>query len=335
MANLQPLNWQIPIVDPDRTPTIEFQRAWAALQGATGSIPALDTAAEVSAVLDKLGSTPGSLLRRTAAGWQIITGAQGDLLRRGASDWQTIPYPNDATKYLDGTGAYSGVQTLLNSIGSTRGQVLFRGATNWSVLPPGTAGYVLSTNGAGADPSWVAQTGGGGGGGGAMITPSNLFTSVSVSTNGTATKGMNLFLAENCNIVDIRVPVSGMTIGNQLTGRIYAVTAAGVITSVVASTPPVALTLATQSLTLPFATPVALTPGKYVLGVSWSNAPLGSSALRMYTGASTFPNFANMPIYYDNAFTGCVSLAQIVPAVGNTFTIVNASYYYLATKFTL
>ena len=43
VANLQPLNWQVPLVNPDRTPTSEFQRAWASLQTATGDIPALDT----------------------------------------------------------------------------------------------------------------------------------------------------------------------------------------------------------------------------------------------------------------------------------------------------
>lgn len=44
----------------------------------------------------------------------------------------------------------------LDFLGSTRGQVIFRGASGWQVLSPGTAGYVLQTGGVGADPSWVA-----------------------------------------------------------------------------------------------------------------------------------------------------------------------------------
>lgn len=48
---------------------------------------------------------------------------------------------------------------VLDMIGSTRGQVLYRGASGWSVLAPGTAGYVLQTGGAGADPSWIAVAG--------------------------------------------------------------------------------------------------------------------------------------------------------------------------------
>lgn len=44
--------------------------------------------------------------------------------------------------------------TALDWIGSTRGNVLFRDASKWNVLAPGTNGKVLTTGGAGADPSW-------------------------------------------------------------------------------------------------------------------------------------------------------------------------------------
>ena len=45
---------------------------------------------------------------------------------------------------------------VLDWLGATRGQILYRGASAWTVLAPGTAGQVLVTNGAGADPSWGA-----------------------------------------------------------------------------------------------------------------------------------------------------------------------------------
>jgi hypothetical protein len=45
---------------------------------------------------------------------------------------------------------------LLDWIGSAaRGDILFRGASSWQRLAAGTAGYALTTNGAGADPSWA------------------------------------------------------------------------------------------------------------------------------------------------------------------------------------
>jgi len=45
---------------------------------------------------------------------------------------------------------------LLDWLGSTRGQILYRGASGWTVLAPGTIGNLLQTGGAGSDPSWVA-----------------------------------------------------------------------------------------------------------------------------------------------------------------------------------
>jgi hypothetical protein len=54
---------------------------------------------------------------------------------------------------------------LDGAFGSTQGSILYRSGSGWTVLTPGTSGYVLSTNGATAAPSWVAQSGGGGGGG--------------------------------------------------------------------------------------------------------------------------------------------------------------------------
>lgn len=58
------------------------------------------------------------------------------------------------------------VQEILDSISSTQGTVLFRGAADWQALAPGTSGHFLKTNGAGADPEWAAGGGGGGGSGG-------------------------------------------------------------------------------------------------------------------------------------------------------------------------
>lgn len=53
------------------------------------------------------------------------------------------------------TGQSSGtVSVVLDTIGSTQGQLLYRGANEWNALDPGTADYVLVTNGSNADPVW-------------------------------------------------------------------------------------------------------------------------------------------------------------------------------------
>lgn len=50
------------------------------------------------------------------------------------------------------------------AFGATQGNVLYRGASAWASLGPGTAGQVLTTGGSGANPSWAAATGSGGSG---------------------------------------------------------------------------------------------------------------------------------------------------------------------------
>lgn len=52
---------------------------------------------------------------------------------------------------------------LLDWIGSTRGSVLYRGASGWAIRTPGTAGQVLTSNGANEDPTYEDAAGGGGG----------------------------------------------------------------------------------------------------------------------------------------------------------------------------
>lgn len=53
-------------------------------------------------------------------------------------------------------------QEILDQISTTQGSIIYRNASDWVALAPGTAGYLLETNGAGADPAWVAPTASGG-----------------------------------------------------------------------------------------------------------------------------------------------------------------------------
>lgn len=48
-----------------------------------------------------------------------------------------------------------GLTSVLDMVSSTRGAVLFRGLNGWEALAPGTAGWRLTTNGVGADPTWA------------------------------------------------------------------------------------------------------------------------------------------------------------------------------------
>lgn len=55
------------------------------------------------------------------------------------------------------------VQEILDTLTSTRGALIYRGLLGWTALLPGIAGQVLSTGGAGTDPSWITPSSGGGG----------------------------------------------------------------------------------------------------------------------------------------------------------------------------
>ena len=65
--------------------------------------------------------------------------------------------------YASSTNAVSGesLSALLDSaLGNTQGDILYRGASAWSVLAPGTSGNFLQTQGAAANPQWAAGNAG-------------------------------------------------------------------------------------------------------------------------------------------------------------------------------
>lgn len=142
------LDWNVPIVTPNGSPTDEFQRKWLQQASTNASIPDLTTAAAVSAVIDLLSSVVGSMLVRGATQWQGLSpSANGKVLRdRGAGNtpqWDTL-------------------STIIDLISNTQGAVLYRDAAAWLALPPGTNGQVLTTQGAAANPLWASSASGGG-----------------------------------------------------------------------------------------------------------------------------------------------------------------------------
>lgn len=58
------------------------------------------------------------------------------------------------------TATVAQVSTALDLIGSTRGSLLYRGASGWAQLAPGTSGYALVSGGPGADPTYAATAAG-------------------------------------------------------------------------------------------------------------------------------------------------------------------------------
>ena len=195
----------------------------------TGSTAA-PTDATPSAVLDILGTTQGMTLYRGASSWAALPGSgTNTLLSLSGSTsnpaWQTLSYMID------------------NAIGSAsaQGTMLYRGASTWSALAPGTSGQILRTGGANADPSWFTVTGAG------TVTQINTGTGL---TGGPIT-GTGTISIDNTG-------VSAGTYGSSYQVPVFAVNAQGQLTSVTNTTiNAVTLTTGTISTTPSASTDIA------------------------------------------------------------------------------
>lgn len=127
--------------------------------GSTGLTPSTATTGVVS-VAGTLGAGFG--------GTGISTYAVGDITYASATT-PTISKLSIGTAYQilgvnSGATApsWQGLSSLIDNVftASAQGTILYRDASTWAALAPGTAGYVLSTGGAAANPSWIAAGGG-------------------------------------------------------------------------------------------------------------------------------------------------------------------------------
>lgn len=122
-----------------------------------------------------LGSTQGQIAYRNATGWTALSpGTSGQFLQTLGSS--ANPAWGDAI-----------TDALLDAkFGSGQGSIIYRGASSWAALTPGSATYVLTSNGSSSNPSWQAPSGGGGGGG---TPPSIVQAAASVGTTSSVTFG--------------------------------------------------------------------------------------------------------------------------------------------------
>jgi trimeric autotransporter adhesin len=104
------------------------------------------------------------------------------------------------------------VTQLIDTISSTQGSLLYRNASGWVALPPGTSGQLLRTNGAAANPSWVTATGGSG-----LAAVSNTAT----LANGKIWIGDGANLAQEQTLSqDVSVTTTGVATVNRIQNRL-------------------------------------------------------------------------------------------------------------------
>ena len=95
--------------------------------------------------------------------------------------------------------AFTNLTYILDNVfGSTQGSLLYRGASTWTTLGPGTAGQCLNSGGAGANPSWASCAAGGG-----SYTPGvDAVATCSVDNTGATDTGsaLNTCLTNNASV---------------------------------------------------------------------------------------------------------------------------------------
>jgi len=145
--------------------------AWAKVIGTAMKLKVAPFGVNQAGVVPDPGGDLSNAKVLAQTGWVTLT-AGGDVVGPSSSVASEVALFDGTTgkllKRASGTGvAYltSGVLSVLTAsgvldlIGSTRGATLYRGASGWAALVPGTAGQRLMTNGSGADPTWSDVSG--------------------------------------------------------------------------------------------------------------------------------------------------------------------------------
>lgn len=158
VRRVDPLTWNVPIVDSRGNPTQEFMRKWGTQNDLNGGIPEDVLDGQVLGNITGGGKAVGVGL--SALIDHVISSTRGVILYRGVSSWVALP-PGAAGLFLKTNGAGAdpawatpSVQALLDGISNVEGTMLYRNNTQWAALPPGTAKYRMRMNAAGVAPEW-------------------------------------------------------------------------------------------------------------------------------------------------------------------------------------
>ena len=170
----------------------------------------------------------------------------GTVTTTGTFSLATIPTLDVLANTTGGTAAPAGVtlSALIDAaIGSTQGDLLYRDSAAWQVLAPGTSGYVLASQGAAANPHWIAAGGTGTVTSASVVTANGVSASVATATTTPAFTFTLAAITPTTIVASGAISGSNLSLGGTLTTA-GAVTVSGAFGTTLSVT-------ATTSVTLP------------------------------------------------------------------------------------
>lgn len=186
-----PLDWRIAITDSAGRPTPAFQRQWNTQRNNNNQIgsvtiasaPPGSTTGSVGDLYVDETNTPATMYAWDGTKWEVVTTTKFTQLTDTPHS-----YSGTGLEVVRVNSGATGLEFVtqaaaLDSIASTQGDILYRSATGWTALTPGTSGLFLKTNGASANPTWASVPAG--------VTAANPTATIgTTAVNGTATTFM-------------------------------------------------------------------------------------------------------------------------------------------------
>ena len=179
-------------------------------------------------------------------------------------------------------------QAQLDAISSTQGSILYRGASAWAALAPGTSGHFLKTNGAAANPEWAAS---GGGSGRWFRGMAGLGSAPTIDVGARATKGTSITPRFDMTIDSVDALLDQAATGDNyyaIIAELSDASATATVSSVLATTTPQSNGTTNPHIDrFPLSSPVDLTAGShYFIGLVFSQAS-GTAVCRAGRNSAT------------------------------------------------